>query len=125
MVRLVKDLKVEHGVIEGETKANGMSRLELISGLGSLMVRILRLIDDALSVVARLVFTEVSEVVTLHLEVEDDGLGVLRVLDQRLVKQFDNLPAVIAELLLDLLLVGLNDGQEFVLLYVKNVGCKK
>ena len=116
MVRLVKDLEVEHGVIEGETKANGMSRLELISGLGSLMVRILRHIDDALSVVARLVFTEISEVIALHLEVEDDSLGVHGILEQRLVKQINDLLAVIAELLLDLLLVGLDNRQEFVLL---------
>ena len=55
------------------------------------------------------VLGDISIVISLHLQVEDLGFGVLLIVDQLAVQKVDDVVAEVRQLLLDLLLVVLQE----------------
>ncbi len=109
MVRRVQDLVVEHRVVQGEAQTDGVRGLQGFGLNRSDLVGVLSLLDDDFALVAGTEFAQISIVITLHLEEEDFGLGVLGILDQHVVQQVDHVIADVLQLLLDLRTVTLDD----------------
>jgi hypothetical protein len=57
------------------------------------------------------VFGDAPEIILLHLEVEDLGLSSGGALDELVIEEPDDVIAEVVELILDLLLVGLEEGE--------------
>jgi len=109
---VVEALVVEHGEVEGESESDGVGGLQLVVGnLGGLGVGFEGTLGDLLVEVGGGVFGDVSEIVTLHLKVEDLGLGGGGLLDEVVVEQVQNVLTVLGELVLELLLVVLDEGE--------------
>jgi len=99
-----------------------VSRFQVFSLSASILVAVLRLLDNLLTLIARVEFTEVSVVITLHLHVEDLRIGGRgRARDQSLLQQSDDVLAQLVEFRLNLESVPLNQVQvlgTLVLLFV-------
>ena len=106
--RIVHDLIVEDGEIQGKSQSDRVGGLQLGSGdicgvvicfkggSGGLVV----LLSDG-------VLADVSEVVPFHFKVENLGFGVLLVVDELRVQEKDDVHAEAGQFLLDLPLVVL------------------
>ena len=104
---VVHDFVVEDGEVKGQSESDGVGGLEV--GVGNLdggLVGLEGTVGGLLVVVTGGVLSNVSVVVTLHLEVEDGGVGVVGGAgDQSLVEDLEDVVAELVKLGLDLALV--------------------
>lgn len=104
---IVEDFVVEDGEVEGKSEADGVGGAELGRGnLEGLLVRFKGVLAGSGVVITSRVLSDVSVVVTLHLEEEDLSLGGAGVLDEVVGEQVEDVAAVKVELSLDFLLLG-------------------
>ena len=76
---VVLNLVVEDGVVQGKAESDGMSGLEILLSLVSgALVGLMGVVSSLVVLSSGGVFRDVSEVVSLHLVVEDLGLAALR-----------------------------------------------
>lgn len=108
----VEDLVIEHGIVEGKSKSDGMCGLECLSLVACDLVCLLCELDNILALVPREELAEVAEVVALHLHEEDLGLGVLRVGDEGVIEEAEHIVANVLQLLLNLGAVALDQVDE-------------
>jgi len=102
---LVHDFVVEDREVKGKTKSNGVGGLKVLGGnIRGLLVGIEGTVSNTLVSITGSVFGDVSEVITLHLEEENLGFGVLGTFDKDLVQKLENISAEIFEFFFDLLL---------------------
>ena len=111
MVWLIQNLVVENRIVQSEAKPDRVSALEFFRNLRSLLVAILRRVDDGLLRVAGLILAQIAVIITLHFVVENNVLGVVGADDEMLVDQIEDIVAVVGELFLNLELV-VADGRE-------------
>mmetsp|Transcript_15504 Transcript_15504/g.41572 ORF Transcript_15504/g.41572 Transcript_15504/m.41572 type:complete len:326 (-) Transcript_15504:6-983(-) len=111
VLRLALHLIHEHGVVEGEAKANGVGGREL--GECHLLRHVVGLLglsgDLALGLLVHAELGEVTVVVALHLEVENLGLSGGGLADKVVVEEREDLVADFVELSLNGLTVVLDD----------------
>ena len=68
---------MEDGVVESETKSDGVSSLEvLLSSLSSFLVSFMSAVSGFIPLFTGSVFRDISVIVSLHFMVEDFSLGV-------------------------------------------------
>lgn len=100
---IILDLIVEHGVVEGETKSDGVSGLEFgLSDGGGFLVGFMGLFAGLVVGGAGGEFGDVPVVVSLHFVVKDLGFGVGGLGDELAVNEIKDLVAVFVELTLNL-----------------------
>lgn len=114
MVRLIQNLVVEDGIIQSEAKPDRVSALEFFGDLRSLLVAILRRVNNGLFGVAGLILAQIAVIITLHFVVENNVLGVVSTDDEMLVDQVEDIVAVVGELLFNLELVVADGRKVFV-----------
>jgi hypothetical protein len=85
VIRRVQDLVVEDRVIEGKTKTDRVSGLEGLSFVGGNFVGFLSELNNIFALISSGEFSEITEVITLHLHEEHSGLRVLGVRDKRII----------------------------------------
>lgn len=84
----IGDLVVEDGEVEGQPQADGVRGLHLLfADVHGLLVGFLGVVYRLLAVVPGGHLGQVSEIVALHLQVEDLALSIARLLDEILVQQ--------------------------------------
>ena len=107
MLVIIHDLVVEDGEVEGETKSNRVASVEGLRQLLSLLVATEGTVLDGLELVVSGRLGNVSVVVTNHLLEEGLGLVIGSKWEALGLDDVDDLDALVIELSLDLLLVGL------------------
>jgi len=108
---VVHDFIVEDREVKGKSESDGVSGLKVsVGNLRSVGVCLEGIVSGLLMEVSDCVLGNISVVVSLHLEVEDVGLGVtLTLWDKLVVEDLENILAVGVELVLDSLLVLLEE----------------
>ena len=98
---------MEDGVVESETKSDGVSSLEvLLSSLSSFLVSFMSVVSSFISLFTGSVFRDVSVVVSFHLMVEDLSLSVGGFGDEAGVDEVEDLVAVFVKFSFNFVLVA-------------------
>jgi len=109
---VVETLVVEDGEVEGQSESDGVGGLQLVVGdIGSLRVGLKGSLGDLFVELGSRVFGDVSEVISLHFQVENLRFGCGGLLDEMVIQQIQDILTVLGELILELLLVVLDEGE--------------
>jgi hypothetical protein len=84
---VVHNFVVENREVKSKSKSDWMSSLQFFSLVLRLLIGVLGIIDNSLSLFSCQKFSKVSEIVTLHLQEKHNGLWMLGVGNQMIIKK--------------------------------------
>ena len=132
LIWVIQNLVIEDGVVQGQTKSDWVSWLKissvrskvrsrsthwhfLLGNFEGSLVSFLWLVHDVLSLLSGSNFSQISEIITLHFQVENFGFTRWSFWDQMFVQETQNDFANFLEFLFDLFTVFVGDNLNIIL----------